>query len=162
MNYERAPYRNHEVLAEAAQHCSRFIALAKVNNAKKKKWIYAFNISPMGQMKKEELLVEPQSITQNPYSGHTTAALEGGGGVKTATQSQFFYDTSYTGERGRGGRGRGGGGRGKRQFQNDGGPGQNGKRPPGAGVTPSACWFCLASPEVEKHLVVSIGESVKE
>ena len=24
------------------------------------------------------------------------------------------------------------------------------------------CWFCLSSPEVEKHLVVSVGEHVKK
>ena len=25
---------------------------------------------------------------------------------------------------------------------------------------PSSCWFCLGSPEVEKHLVVSVGSLV--
>lgn len=88
--------------------------------------------------------------------------LGGGGGpgaIKTAASSQFFYDTSYTGERGGRGGGRGRGGRGKRPYHQGHGDGPpNGKRSQQG--PPSACWFCLASPEVEKHLVVSIGESV--
>lgn len=69
LNYERVPYRNHQVLAEAAIHCSRFISLARVGNEKKRKWIYAFNVTPMKEMKREELLQEPVAITTNPYGG---------------------------------------------------------------------------------------------
>ena len=35
--YERLPYRNHKILNEGAKHVTRFLALAKVGNAEKKK-----------------------------------------------------------------------------------------------------------------------------
>ncbi|XP_062987360.1 CWF19-like protein 1 isoform X1 [Elgaria multicarinata webbii] len=98
--YERLPYRNHAVLQETAQHVSRFIALANVGNADKRK-------------------EEPPC--------------------------QFFFDLS-TKPKGR-----------KRPMEG-GREGRQPKRPPGKPSLPTAaCWFCLASPEVEKHLVVSIG-----
>ena len=33
-------------------------------------------------------------------------------------------------------------------------------RPDGRGWTSTSCWFCLASPNVEKHLVVTIATEV--
>ena len=36
--------------------------------------------------------------------------------------------------------------------------GQTQRRPP---VPKGPCWFCLGSPEVDKHLVVSVGEQVR-
>ena len=41
VHYERLPFRNHKVLAEPARHVTRFIALAKVGNPKKKKVYHA-------------------------------------------------------------------------------------------------------------------------
>ena len=35
--YERLPYRNHQILAEASTHPSRFVALASVGNVKKER-----------------------------------------------------------------------------------------------------------------------------
>jgi len=166
LNYERAPYRNHEVLAESAQHCSRFISLGKVANPKKTKYIYAFNVTPMKVLSREELVVEPSTVTPNPYAGSTTLQQarqhdpsHNHSSGKSAPSNQFFYDTSYTGDRnnyrGRGGRG------GKRSYPNDGGRGGSHPAKRQQNVPPTACWFCLASPEVEKHLVVSIGDSVR-
>lgn len=37
LHYERLPYRNHKVLAESAKQVTRFVGLAKVGNAEKKK-----------------------------------------------------------------------------------------------------------------------------
>ncbi|XP_068024595.1 CWF19-like protein 1 isoform X2 [Melanerpes formicivorus] len=97
--YERLPYRNHTVLQESPRHVSRFIALAEVGNAAKKK---------------EE------------------------------AACQFFFDLKK-----QQGRKRPSGGRERGDSQP-----QQAKRP----AQPTGpCWFCLASPEVEKHLVVSIG-----
>uniref|UniRef100_A0A8C2APA3 CWF19-like protein 1 n=1 Tax=Cyprinus carpio TaxID=7962 RepID=A0A8C2APA3_CYPCA len=67
VHYERLPYRNHVVLQENAQHVSRFIALATVNNPAKKKYLYAFNIVPMKSMDPAELVKQPQDVTENPY-----------------------------------------------------------------------------------------------
>ncbi|KHJ74798.1 hypothetical protein OESDEN_25586, partial [Oesophagostomum dentatum] len=44
IHYERQPYRNHRVLLEPAQHVTRFIGLAPVNNKEKQKWLYAFSM----------------------------------------------------------------------------------------------------------------------
>jgi hypothetical protein len=88
---------------------------------------------------------------------------------------QFFWSL-------RGGRGRGGGGAGQRGQRGPGGAGPGGMPPRNAhpgGAAPSSsssssfpsssssssssslpppeCWFCLASPHVEKHLVVAVG-----
>ncbi|VDL83294.1 unnamed protein product [Nippostrongylus brasiliensis] len=41
---EIAGSRNHRVLLEPAQHTTRFIGLAPIDNDKKQKWLYAFNI----------------------------------------------------------------------------------------------------------------------
>ncbi|ODN06030.1 CWF19-like protein 1 [Orchesella cincta] len=169
IHYERVPFRNHEVLAQAAQHCTRFIALGKVANSKKRKWIYAFNIVPLAHISREELMQEPNNITQNPFVSQTVPQIQ----LKNENQSgapvpsnQFFYDASYTGEsyRGRGGRGgRGRGGFNKRPYPDEfntnsrGGAHPPKRQPP---VPQGPCWFCLASPEVEKHLIISIGESV--
>lgn len=91
-----------------------------------------------------------------------TAEAEAGPGG--ASGSQFFFSTRG----GRGGRGGGrGGGRdgGDRRYdrRGDGGGDRGGHHHHGdrAGAhsgPPPDCWFCLASPSVEKHLVVAIGE----
>ncbi|KAJ6654040.1 hypothetical protein lerEdw1_007549 [Lerista edwardsae] len=145
--YERLPYRNHTVLQGAAQHVSRFIALANVGNADKRKYLYAFSIVPMSSMDPAELVRQPQDVTENPYrrpGGENRAQLMAQAEAEPA--SQFFFDLSSE----RQGKRRAGGG--------GGGEGRQPKRPPCRPPLPTAaCWFCLASPEVEKHLVVSVG-----
>lgn len=59
--------RNHEVLQEKSNHVTRFIALAKVNNPKKLKWLYAFNITPMVNMPAQKLNEQPVGATPCPY-----------------------------------------------------------------------------------------------
>uniref|UniRef100_A0A665UFH8 CWF19-like protein 1 n=1 Tax=Echeneis naucrates TaxID=173247 RepID=A0A665UFH8_ECHNA len=160
-HYERLPYRNHVVLQENAQHVSRFIALATVNNPAKKKYLYAFNIIPMKTMNPTELVKQPQDVTENPYrrsSKDKTEALK----MEEEEPNQFFFDLSGkqgAGARGRGrkrhsdrdGRGRDGQHDGDRHHQGQ--PKQPRRHPQPSGP----CWFCLASPQVEKHLVISIG-----
>nr|XP_040030290.1 CWF19-like protein 1 [Gasterosteus aculeatus aculeatus] len=159
-HYERLPYRNHVILQENAQHVSRFIALAAVNNPAKKKYLYAFNIVPMKTMDPSELVKQPQDVTENPYRRSTKERAER---LKTSLGStqeeepvnQFFFDLSK--KQGAGFRGRG------RKRSSDGEGGRDG-RPDGQNKQPrrppqasGPCWFCLASPQVEKHLVISIG-----
>uniref|UniRef100_A0A671YDY5 CWF19-like protein 1 n=1 Tax=Sparus aurata TaxID=8175 RepID=A0A671YDY5_SPAAU len=153
-HYERLPYRNHIVLQENAQHVSRFIALATVNNPGKKKYLYAFNIIPMKTMDASELVKQPQDVTENPY--RKVAQIK----KLIFVSPQFFFDLSN--KRGGGGGPRGGGrkrysdgeGRGRDQQHRD-GPFQGQPKLPPQPTGP--CWFCLASPQVEKHLVISIG-----
>ncbi|KAM9845990.1 CWF19-like protein 1 [Aulostomus maculatus] len=164
VHYERVPYRNHVVLQESAQHASRFIALATVNNPGKKKYLYAFNIIPMKTMDPSELVKQPQDVTENPYRRPAKDKTET---LKTSFSTteeeepahQFFFDLS----RGQGGSPRGRGRKrptdGDRRGQQDGDGHQRGqhKQPRRHPQPPGPCWFCLASPQVEKHLVLSIG-----
>ncbi|KAG7231767.1 hypothetical protein INR49_010405 [Caranx melampygus] len=162
VHYERLPYRNHVVLQENAQHVSRFIALATVNNPAKKKYLYAFNIIPMKTMDPSELVKQPQDVTENPYrrsSKDKTDATKTTGFSTTEEEeeqpSQFFFDLSRKqggGPRGRGRKRHPDGGR-DQQLDGDGRPKQPRRHPQPTGP----CWFCLASPQVEKHLVISIG-----
>ncbi|XP_025025542.1 CWF19-like protein 1 isoform X2 [Python bivittatus] len=146
INYERLPYRNHAVLQETAQHVSRFIALANVGNTDKRKYLYAFSILPMNSMDPAELIRQPQDTTENPYrkpgSGESFAYMLPD--AKEEPASQFFFDLSNK-PKGK-----------KRPMKGE--ERQPPKRPPFKPPLPTAaCWFCLASPDVEKHLVVSIG-----
>jgi len=132
-HYERPPYRNHQAGSEQTRHVTRFIALAKVGNKEKKKWLYAFNISPMTSMVRGDLVIQPGGVTDLPYrEEHITL---GGGKDK----QQFFYDMNAKMDEG--GKGK------KRKREGDSAP----PRPTGP------CWFCLSSAEVEKHLIVSVG-----
>ena len=89
VHYERQPYRNHRVLNEPARHVTRFIGLGKVGNADKRKWLYAFNISPLAGMERAALVAQPAEATDAPYNAAVAAASEdprGGGG------GSFFWD----------------------------------------------------------------------
>ena len=46
----------------------RFVALAKVGNKEKKKWLYAFNITPLKNLERAELVVQPQGSTDVPFT----------------------------------------------------------------------------------------------
>uniref|UniRef100_A0A8C8S7M0 CWF19-like protein 1 n=1 Tax=Pelusios castaneus TaxID=367368 RepID=A0A8C8S7M0_9SAUR len=141
--YERLPYRNHVVLQENAQHVSRFIALANVGNTSKKKYLYAFSILPMSSMDPAELGKQPQDVTENPYrkSGKEAQKAKQFSGAEEEPACQFFFDLSK---------------RHGKKRPSDGKEGQP-KQPRKLPQPTGSCWFCLASPEVEKHLVVSIG-----
>ena len=65
--------RNHRILQEAPQHCTRFISLANVGNPdKKQRFLYAFNIIPLSNMSSNELTAQPQSSTNCPYTKSVT------------------------------------------------------------------------------------------
>ena len=46
----------------------RFVALAKVGNKEKKKWMYAFNVTPMKNLERAELVAQPQGVTDVPFT----------------------------------------------------------------------------------------------
>uniref|UniRef100_A0A915L199 CWF19-like protein 1 n=1 Tax=Romanomermis culicivorax TaxID=13658 RepID=A0A915L199_ROMCU len=153
-HYERPAYRNYKILQESSTQfpATRFVGLARCGNPSRCKWIYAFNIAPC------KIEPPPQNCTEFPY----TEILNNLEAKKKLMQQlsvieerpgadQFFFDRTATGaedntsdKKHR-----------KRKWEstnnNNNGDGQSAapKRP---------CWFCLASPQVEKHLVVSIGE----
>ncbi|NXS63908.1 C19L1 protein, partial [Brachypteracias leptosomus] len=144
--YERLPYRNHTVLQETPQHVSRFIALADVGNSSKKKYLYAFSIVPMRLMDPAELVKQPQDVTENPYRKSQKEGQKMKPPLRAEEEPacQFFFDLNkHQGKK----RPSDGKERGSSQPK-------QAKKPP---QPTGPCWFCLASPEVEKHLVVSIG-----
>lgn len=147
--YERLPYRNHVVLQESAQHATRFIALANVGNPEKKKYLYAFSIVPMKLMAVAELVKQPPDVTENPYreSGKQAAGRKQIPAPQEESACQFFFDLNE--KQGR-----------KRSSTGRGNKPPHAKQPRKPPQPPGPCWFCLASPEVEKHLVVNIGTHV--
>ncbi|KPP64614.1 CWF19-like protein 1-like [Scleropages formosus] len=150
--YERLPYRNHMVLQENARHVSRFIALANVGNLAKKKYLYAFSIVPLKNMDPTELVKQPQDVTENPYRKSARESqkdrLAAVAYAEEEPASQFFFDL---GKKPHAGQGPG------RKRHSDGDRPIQHKQPRKPPQPTGPCWFCLASPEVEKHLVVSIG-----
>ncbi|XP_053385187.1 CWF19-like protein 1 isoform X2 [Mercenaria mercenaria] len=135
VHYERQPYRNHKVLAEPARHVTRFIALANVGNENRKKYLYAFSMMPMSQMDAAELVSQPLDVTECPYKENSSVS------VQAERQDQYFYDVKDDSG-------------GKKRRAEGGADKQQKKHKP---VPTGPCWFCLGSPEVEKHLVVSVG-----
>ncbi|GAV03045.1 hypothetical protein RvY_13528 [Ramazzottius varieornatus] len=140
--YERLPYRNHQTLAESATHPSRFVALASVGNAKKGRYVYAFNIVPMSKISFQELRKQPDHCTPCPYAEKPLLTKKDK--VEDIVANQYFYDmVSGDGQR-----------NGKRQGNQE---DHRNKKPRGDGQPEAPCWFCLSSPDAEKHLVVSVG-----
>ncbi|KAJ9592078.1 hypothetical protein L9F63_001387, partial [Diploptera punctata] len=139
--FERSPYRNFSATGDTAEHSTRFIALAKVGNPDKQKWLYAVNIEPIDQMKTSELYQATTDLTECPYSNRMLLPMTSG---KQERSAQFFYDMNspVDGENDR-----------KRRRKDD--HQHRKKQPPN--FDQESCWFCLASAAVEKHLVISIG-----
>ncbi|KAH9519188.1 hypothetical protein Btru_074929 [Bulinus truncatus] len=147
--YERQPYRNHQVLLESARPVTRFIGLAKVANKEKQKYLYAFNIVPLSKMDAAELVKQPDDVTECPYTASGVLSTK-----QEEKSQQFFYDMNAKPEQK--GKKRGGAkGDYDSKNRNDGG-----KKPRNNPQPSGPCWFCLGSPEVEKHLVVSVGDQV--
>lgn len=169
--FEPPPYRNVARVNSQLELATRFIAMASVGNAAKNKWIYALNLTPVDKMRLSDLIQKTTNEVPCPYDlmgfsrGNRQQADGKGGG-------QYFYDmNAFPGED-------------RRRHKRDGFGRDDGrqKRPRvqvfDQGDTlddtliwslhfyidfflfnfPEKCWFCLSSPSVEKHLVISIGD----
>lgn len=140
-HFEKAPFRVPALNARSIEPVSRFIALAKVNNAEKSKFLYALNAQPLSTMRLTELMQKSTDEIDCPY-----IAMDFSGDIKESQeqiQQQFFWshnDGSNLGKRGR----------------NDGQ--QQHKRFKPAVEAGEKCWFCLQSPDLEKHLIICVGE----
>lgn len=169
--YQRLPYVSTN--KSGKKHITRLIGLSEVNSSKDKsrKYLHALSVTPVSSLTQEQSVSIdiPAGTTENPYlsvsvdshrqpispqskrrrlddSGlsadqvaQLTAQSTGGSGGG----NQFFYDPRMA-ARGR-------------QAN-----GQHGDRRKPRGPPPiperTECWFCLATPSVERHLIVSIGE----
>lgn len=151
---------------------TRFIALASVGNAAKNKFIYALNVTAVDKMRLTDLIQKTTNEIPCPYDSMTFSigAIKS---AKAAEGNQFFYDMNTTDDHQHRRRGK---------FNNQSGQGYQQKRPRqlnfdqgneddsfsslflwdnqfSFSLSSEKCWFCLSSPDVEKHLVITIGDS---
>jgi len=148
--YERPPYVN------LSGSITRFLAIAPYDNPEKQKFLYAASLTPVRDMDKEALSKRPTNTTISPFVilpipnphgllGRPRSGSGEGDGLLPEPPLKRQRGAMF----GRGGREERGRGRGQGQHRN--------RDERGFGAD---CWFCLKSPKVEKHLVVSIGEEV--
>ncbi|KAJ3076208.1 hypothetical protein HDU98_005092, partial [Podochytrium sp. JEL0797] len=162
--FEREPFRN-------GRGVTRFVGLSEFSKASKERWFYAFNIVPMKKLDSAAVRAVPENATDSPL---VVVGGVGQQGVKRGAgemgDGNFFWGAGGDGKKGRVGKG------GpppatytcnachepghwiqecpKRQQRQAGRNGAMTNRDPGA------CWFCLSSPSLEKHLLVTIKEEV--
>jgi len=143
VHFERLPYRNHRVLLGKQEHVTRFISLAPFLNKDNKKFLYAFSISPMSKLAREELVQQPQDTTEFPYKAILHDKEEKDSQAKSSQQQYFFDQKKLEQSKKRGNE--------SAEFEG------KRKQPRGPPALTGPCWFCLGSPQVEKHLVISVG-----
>jgi len=109
-------------------------------------------------MDKNELIKQPPDVTEFPYrnvlGGSDVSKTEKRTEMQqqaTASSQNFFFDMSNSGKSQGPGNKRNHGGEG-------GGPNKQPRQHKGPPPLKGSCWFCLGSPQVEKHLVVSVGD----
>ncbi|XP_067634021.1 CWF19-like protein 1 homolog [Eurosta solidaginis] len=142
--YEAAPFRIPSDKLTQLELCTRFIALADVGNEAKEKYIYALSLTPVEKMRVLDLIQKTTNEIKCPFIGTNFRDITVRG--EGFDNKQYFYDMEARGDGSRKRGGRGGGHR-------------HDKRPKIMNIDQEKCWFCLSSPEVEKHLVISIGEN---
>lgn len=137
--YERPPYRTAGTQGDfAGEIATRFIGMARVANAQKQKWIYALSLTPVEQTKLSDLYQQTTDETQCPYDFDLLANV-----TNQKKNVQFFYNMDAAPEHSD-----------KRKRNNK----KGFKKRPRPEFDQGKCWFCLASPNVEKHLVISVGD----
>ncbi|ALC41443.1 CG7741 [Drosophila busckii] len=137
--YECPPFRIPKDLTTQFELCTRFISLADVGNATKSKYIYALSLKPVDKARLLDLVQKTTDEIDCPFIG-----LDFEGAIRkneTSENQQFFYDMDSGNNRKRRGEG-----------------GNREKRPRIMHIEQDNCWFCLSSDQVEKHLIITIGE----
>jgi Protein similar to CwfJ C-terminus 1. len=116
--------------------------LASVGNSQKKKWLYALNLTPVDRARLSDLAMRTVDETLSPFPASMLSSQPSGQkiGVKN---TQFFFDMEAKSDK-------------KRTKQSDGGLNKRAKLE----FDQAKCWFCLSSPEVSKHLVISVGNEI--
>ena len=160
--YEREPYRNHLIMQEQPKLVTRFISIAGVDNEKKEKWLYAFNIVPAKLLNRDELNKQPDDATENPYASIDFESMKDMNKNKSNVfgNDSFFFQPSNDNNR-RSDQ--------NNKYNNQASNHSNNKRSAATSQSEDngdkrtksseySCWFCLSSPQIEKHLIVSIGE----
>lgn len=136
-HFEKAPFRFPAQNSRSIETVSRFIALAKQNNTSKSKFLYALNVSPLATIRLTELLQTSTDEINCPYLSVDFSDVSG----QTNENVQFFWSNDDD--------------NGKRR--NNSADNQRKKFKPM--MDQEKCWFCLSSGDVEKHLIISIGDN---
>jgi hypothetical protein len=138
--YERSPFRapnlgDHDTTLNLV---TRFLGLARVANSDKQKWLYALNLTPLDKMKIGELLQKTTDETECPFNFTELDQKIFNTKRKSVGFNQYFYDTNAPEENN------------DMKYR---------KKRQKVEFDQSKCWFCLASPSVEKHLIVTVANS---
>ncbi|CAL7946098.1 unnamed protein product [Xylocopa violacea] len=142
IHYERPPYRNQSQQEGSIEIATRFIALSSVMNGEKKKWLYALNLTPVDRTRLSDLVMKTTDETDSPYPKSMLSNEPSSQKSEQPKRTQFFYDMDSQEPT-------------KRSKRSD---GSNKRQKPE--FDQAKCWFCLSSPEVSKHLVISVGTEV--
>ena len=149
---------------------TRFIALSSVGNPEKTKYIYALSVTPVDKMRITDLIQKTTNETTCPFDSMNLGRIDNDrSGGSDQQGGQFFYDmNSFPGEDRRGKRGLGHEDRKQKRPRqtvvDQGGLLISAKERLQLTewnllIIPEKCWFCLSSPSVERHLVISIGDN---
>ncbi|XP_013105082.2 CWF19-like protein 1 homolog [Stomoxys calcitrans] len=136
--YEPAPYRLKSDQITQLELCTRFISLADVGNSNKHKYIYALSLTPVEKMRVLELIQKTTNETKCPFSDIDFKDLKLKG--QETESKQYFFDMEGKNEN-------------RKRKGND----HQHKRPKVQQWDQDICWFCLSCPNVEKHLIITIG-----
>lgn len=139
--FEREPFRNHIVLQEKPKLVTRFISIASVDNCNKEKWLYAFNIIPAIRLENDCLLKQPDDTTDNPFNNLNFDNLLSIKRQESMNKGSFFFSLDA-----------------KNNNSQKKRPNSEEHQDKRLKTADNACWFCLSSPDVEKHLIISIGD----
>lgn len=138
IHYERPPYRNQSQGGDNIEIATRFIALASIMNTHKRKWLYALNLTPVDRTRLSDLVMKTTDETPSPYP-KSMLSNEPSSQTTETKRTQFFYDMESKD--------------GNKRGRNSDGP----NKKPKPEFDQAKCWFCLSSPQVSKHLVISVG-----
>lgn len=133
--------RNQSQNENSIEIASRFIALSSVGNTDKRKWLYALNLTPVDRTRLSELGQKTTDETGSPYPKTMLGAQPSCPNTESKNV-QFFYDMEPKAEK-RGGK-----------------HSDRLTKKPKMEFDQAKCWFCLSSPAVSKHLVISVGTEV--
>ncbi|XP_023292578.2 CWF19-like protein 1 homolog [Lucilia cuprina] len=143
VHFEPPPFRLASDQTTQLELCTRFISLAEVGNTNKDKYIYALSLTPVEKMRVVDLIQKTTNEIKCPFGDirFTDLNLKG----TNYENKQYFFDMSSKD---------GGGNRKRSSGSNE----QSIKKSKIPHWDQEICWFCLSCPNVEKHLIISIGE----
>ncbi|CEG46019.1 zinc finger ccch domain-containing protein 64-like [Plasmopara halstedii] len=169
--YQRLPYVS-TVSGTARKQLTRLIGLSSVNTVKDKtrKYLHALQVVPCMQLSATERqhVDIPTGTTQNPYlyakddtinwtvrdakrrkvaTGNLSVEQIQQLTANSVNSAQFFYDQRLAAK-----------GQRKGGLLPDESTGQQRTKPRSLVEDRTECWFCLSTPTLERHLIVSIGQ----